>query len=486
MRITGSGSFAPIVRSIDRVERLANLSSIRLATGRRITTAADDPAGSVLSTRLRAQIGTLSTTIQNLQMDASCLSAAAHSLGQINDLLSGMRESVVGALNTSSSETVDAYQDTIDQAVAGINRIARQTTFGSERLLEGSAAINTTSTVATAITDLGMRRAAFHGASALSVQVRITQAASRAGLFVGSGFTSAAAGTVIRLTGPDGTEELSLASSFGAAAFGSAVNALTGDTGVFVSGGAVFSTDYGSDETISLTVLSGDVTFGSTTHDTASSTQSDSGQDIAGFVGQSAFGARGLDATFSSNSLAGAISFHEDTSAGTMAFRIVPSGLSMTSFADGLKREFVGLPSAEAPYLGKDTQEIPATGGTTQTIFGWLNTLTSGGENDVTTDPENALRIVDAAAERIDRMRGFVGGYRSSILDSQLATAEGLRPELIQAESAIGDVDFATEVATWSRLQLLRQAGTAALARMEISQEKVFQLLLGGFMPAAR
>ena len=376
------------------------------------------------------------------------------------------------------------YKRQVDEAVSAINRIARTTSFGSDNLLNGTAAIETASAVGTAIQEVHVFRAAFYGASSLTLNVRITQAASRAALFVGSGFTSAQAGTVVRISGPEGTEEVSLGSSFTVTAFESAINAVTDDTGVFASGGALFSIDYGSDQTISLTVLSGSVTFGSQTLTSSSSIQQDSGADIAGYIQARPFSGNGLRATFATTDLAGEILFREGTAKGETALKIRPTGLSFTGWLDG-KRDIVGFPAFDSPYLGKPTQTIPTNGGSTQTIFGYLNSLVSGGDNDLSTNPENALRIVDAATDFVSRVRGWLGAYENFFLEGQLALSQSLWAELSEARSDIEDLDYAQEVSTWTRLQLLEQSGAAALSKLSLSRERIFSLLLGGFLPQA-
>jgi len=482
VRISSIGPYASLLDRLARTDTQIQNAAARLATGKRILQASDDPAGSVLSATLRAKIQSLSQVMENLSVGQSRTAVADTALAKISDYLIQIREAVVGALNTSSSDTLDSYQDTVDEAVSAINRLARTTSFGSEKLLNGSVSIQTASTVGTALQEVRIFRAAFYGASALTVSLRITGAASRAALFTGSSFQSAAAGTVVRITGPEGTEEITLGSSFTTTAFESAVNAVTDDTGVFASGGALFSVDYGSDQSISLSVVSGSVKFGSQTLTSSSSSVQDSGADITGYIQGQPFSGQGLRASFSANGLAGEIRFREGTTPGTTAFKIRPTGLSFTASLDG-SREIVGFPPVDAPYLGQPTQEIPTNGGSTKTIFGWLNTIVSGGDNDLSTDPENALRIVDAASDWISRIRGWLGSYQSFMLEGQLSAAQSIWAELSEAHSRIADVDYAQEVAHWTRLQVLQEAGTAALSRMNLSRERTFQLILGGFLP---
>jgi hypothetical protein len=67
---------------------------------------------------------------------------------------------------------------------------------------------------------------------------------------------------------------------------------------------------------------------------------------------------------------------------------------------------------------------------------------------------------------------------------TRLFAAEGMQPELTAPESAIRDVDRAAEVAALSRVQILEEAGMGALSHVQLSSERVLDLLVGGFLPS--
>jgi len=111
----------------------------RLASGLRITTAADDPAGLGISERMRAQLKSLGQASRNGQDGISLVQTAEGALNEVNNNLSRMRELATeaanGTLNTGDRVTLDAeFQALIEE----IDRIADTTKFNGIQLLNDS------------------------------------------------------------------------------------------------------------------------------------------------------------------------------------------------------------------------------------------------------------------------------------------------------------------------------------------------------------
>ena len=111
----------------------------RLASGYRLSSAADDPAGLAQVSRFTAQIRGQNEGLQNAQNGISLVQTA---LGGTEEIISGLqhiREKAVQAANASYSVEdrlqLDAeYQNVLKE----IDRIARSTTFNGQKVLEGS------------------------------------------------------------------------------------------------------------------------------------------------------------------------------------------------------------------------------------------------------------------------------------------------------------------------------------------------------------
>jgi len=111
----------------------------RMASGLRIATASDDPAGLGISERMRAQLKSLAQAARNGQDGISLVQTAEGALVEVNNNLTRMRELAVeaanGTLNTGDRVTLDAEFQAL---IAEIDRIADTTKFNGIDLLNTS------------------------------------------------------------------------------------------------------------------------------------------------------------------------------------------------------------------------------------------------------------------------------------------------------------------------------------------------------------
>ncbi|MBN1422652.1 MAG: hypothetical protein JXP34_27995 [Planctomycetes bacterium] len=481
LRINTNVSAITALRNLRAADDSQRSSLERLSTGLRINQASDDPSGLVISEQLRAQIVSMQKALENSQNASNMMATTEAALSEVSNLLVQIRDSIVFALNTggNSPEQIDAEQDSIDNAIASIDRIASTTRFATRRLLDGSSRLGTASTVGSAIRDINMQNVAFDSNSTLSFTIDLTQVASRATLFT-SGFASASTGTIIRVTGAQGTEDVTFGSGWVASNFDDAINAVTGDTGVFASGGVLYSTEFGSDQTISVQVVSGEVTFGGTAYTPSSSVQTDTGQDAGGYLNGVNVSADGWNLRIVSGPFTGDLTLHDSTTAASsLSFKVRKSGL-VFQLNDGVSqadRERIGIRSTDSSYLGAPTRTVKGVGGASLTIGGYLSSLVSGGDNDLTANPENALRIVDAAINDISDLRAYLGAFQAQTVDTNINSLNVALENLQSSQSTIRDLDFAAETAEFTRSQILFQAGTAVLAQANLVSQSVLTLL---------
>lgn len=115
-----------------------------IATGMRINTAADDPAGLAISEKMRAQIRGMNQAYRNVQDGISLIQVAEGSLEETHNILQRIRELVVQASNdTNSSQDRNAIQLEINQLLEEIDRISKTTDFNGIKLLDGSISDST-------------------------------------------------------------------------------------------------------------------------------------------------------------------------------------------------------------------------------------------------------------------------------------------------------------------------------------------------------
>ncbi len=98
-----------------------------------------------------------------------------------------------------------------------------------------------------------------------------------------------------------------------------------------------------------------------------------------------------------------------------------------------------------------------------------LNLLTAEGA-------QLAIDIADAALKDVDRVRSSLGSVQNQ-LTSTVASLSITQTNVQAAESGIRDVDFAAEAGNFSKLQILSQAGSFALAQANASAQAVLSLL---------
>jgi flagellin len=111
----------------------------KLSSGFRINRAGDDAAGLAISEKMRGQIRGLEMASKNAQDSISLIQTAEGALTETHAILQRMRELAVQASNdTNVTADRQAIQSEIDALVSEINRIAANTEFNTQKLLDGT------------------------------------------------------------------------------------------------------------------------------------------------------------------------------------------------------------------------------------------------------------------------------------------------------------------------------------------------------------
>ena len=111
----------------------------RLSSGFRINSAADDAAGLQISNRLGSQINGLNQGNRNANDGISLAQTAEGALDEITNSFQRVRTLAQQAANGSNTaEDREAIQEEIEALMTEVNRIAEDTTFGGQKLLNGS------------------------------------------------------------------------------------------------------------------------------------------------------------------------------------------------------------------------------------------------------------------------------------------------------------------------------------------------------------
>ena len=111
----------------------------KLSSGYKINRAGDDAAGLAISEKMRGQIRGLDMATKNAQDSVSLIQTAEGALNETHAILQRMRELAVQSSNdTNVSSDRSDLQKEVNALTAEITRIAKNTEFNTQKLLNGS------------------------------------------------------------------------------------------------------------------------------------------------------------------------------------------------------------------------------------------------------------------------------------------------------------------------------------------------------------
>ncbi|MFH1278939.1 MAG: flagellin [Candidatus Eisenbacteria bacterium] len=138
-RINTNMSALNALKALRDTNSKLTVHQLRLATGKRINSAGDDPAGLVFAKRLESRIRGLETARNNVGDAQNLIATAEGGLQDISEILLTMKEKILQAANdTIGSEERAAVESQLDDLAAEINDIVTTTTWGSNVLLDGT------------------------------------------------------------------------------------------------------------------------------------------------------------------------------------------------------------------------------------------------------------------------------------------------------------------------------------------------------------
>ncbi len=138
-RIAGNIGALNSLNSLQQINSQLALHQTRLSTGKRINTAADDPAGLTIATKLNSRSEGLKTALDNIGDAKNLLAVAESGMGRINDILVQMRNKAeTAASDTMGSDERDAIVTILKAFTAQIDDIAKQTQWNGNTLINGT------------------------------------------------------------------------------------------------------------------------------------------------------------------------------------------------------------------------------------------------------------------------------------------------------------------------------------------------------------
>ena len=139
LSVTSSLSLMVGQRGLRDAQSIIAQAAERLATGKRINRAADDPSGLIASERFSAEIVRFEKKIDGLEQERAMLGAKEGALSVVTDLLHELNGLVVSAANTAglNQEELKALQTDADEIIGALDMIANTATFKGQKLFSG-------------------------------------------------------------------------------------------------------------------------------------------------------------------------------------------------------------------------------------------------------------------------------------------------------------------------------------------------------------
>ncbi|NOQ31650.1 MAG: flagellin B [Helicobacteraceae bacterium] len=468
-------------------------SLVKLSSGLRINSAADDPAGMLIADALRSQASSLGQAVSNANSGNSMLTIADKAMQEQISILDSIKiKATQAAQDGQTSDTRDALQQDISKLISSLDEIAETTSYNGKALLSGSftnkefqigayanqdimATIDPTSSdkigntrfeTSSNISESGTAQLLFanvDGSNDITLQSVIISTSAGTGVGVlsqvintysesldgikasfvtqSTGSSKIAAGTLsdFYINGISISGSLTIEENDSDGSLISAINNETSSTGVSASsdtdGKLELTSADGRAIQVSGTNVNSLLSLGSDTHFNA------------GRLTLTRLGADDIQVSDSNNS-----------SVGTA---INSTNIKETSMN---LREMTGSISAsEAEAMGYYANENI----TTQSEKAGVGTLQGA---------MSMMSIADSARESLDKILAGIGSTQNQFT-STINNISMAQVNVTSAESQIRDVDFAAESANFTKYNILSQAGSFAISQANVSQESVLNLL---------
>ncbi len=445
-------------------------STERLSSGLKVNRGADGPAALVISEKQRAQIAGLQQAIDNADKATAVVQTAEGALNEINNLLVKVRSLALDSANAgvNDDDALAANQAEIDNALDTINRIASNTQFGQKKLLDGSAGVNGISTDAdttvlktTADTKAG------------NYDVVVTTAAQRATAEAGTVQTgNLAADETLVVNGVS----ITLASGLNKAGVISRINEFTAQTGVVADANGtgtatrLYSQQFGADASIS--VIS-NTAAAATSSGIGTTAITDTGVDIVGTIGGTSFTGKGNVLTATSGNANG-LKVELAAGTGASANSTVTGAQGTVAVTDNSLVFQIGANQNQTAKIA--IQKVNPNGLGTGLDDNQFNSLDAINVTSA-SKAQDSLAVIDEAIDEVTNLRGTLGAFQQNTLASTTSNLQATLENTVNAESVIRDTDFATEVAEFTKQQVLVQAGTSVLKNANQQPQLALSLL---------
>ncbi|MHB8841658.1 MAG: flagellin N-terminal helical domain-containing protein [Candidatus Aquicultor sp.] len=444
----------------------------RLSSGLRINSAKDDAAGLAIAVRMDAQMKGLNQAVRNANDAVSLVQTAEGAIDEMTNAMQRIRELAVQSANASNTALDRSATDKeVQQLVQEIDRIATQTQFNNQTLLDGT---------------LGSKAFQVGANAGQTINVSLTQ-----------GLRSSQIGQIASATGGSSVTANALADGGVTIAIGTGTAVSIGASTAGTGAGQTSDSAYAKVQAINGSGVAGltataqnsvastwtaitpgaGVAYDLTINNQAIYTNFDAtvagptGAEVAAQVNLYS-ATTGVSASFAAGSITFStadgrnINIMEDTTAGEGLQAAVGDTVAVAT------RGTITLSASEDITM---TGAYADLGFAAATIIKDSTTLSSVNVNTV-TNANDTINRIDAALNVISNMRADLGAVMNRF-QSTTSNLQNVLENITAAHSRIMDADFAAETANITKAQILQQAGISVLAQANSLPQNVLTLL---------
>ncbi len=455
-------------RQLTQSDSMMGKSLERLSSGYRINKAADDAAGLAISSSFRADLASYKVASRNVSEANAMAQVAEGAYDQIGTMLTRLKELATQASSANAGSNLDKINAEGNALIEEIDRIANSTEYAGKKLLNGafgdfSASFATSADAGEMLFHIyeNGQDVEFSLASAtdttLDTAIQVDLGESIDHFVDADVYTLSVTGSTVTMDNGDGSTFTGTLSG-NTLTFASIGLIITGDSNLNSDNfdGAVFAS-YNTGMS-NLQIESGAATGTYTLADGAGNITLTSNEDSS--ITQTI---TGVDANQSVNFDKLGISFdlgnEYDKSLNDL------EGVSFTISNNGTSDFQVG-----AKESTNDKIEFGLDSVTTNDLGISSNQLQNA------ESAQNFLTSIDNAIDSLNKARGEIGavqnrlGYAAANLATTIENVQA-------AESVIRDVDMAGEMTSFTKSQILMQAGTAMLAQANMAPQNILSLI---------
>lgn len=478
-------------RSLTSSQNMLGTSLERLSTGLRINSAKDDAAGLAISERFTAQIRGLNQGVRNANDAISLSQTAEGALKEVTNNLQRIRELAVQSVNATNGSTDRAALNAeVQQLLTEIERVADQTKFNGNLLLDGNFSgdfqvgadngqkitVTLSDDIQTAALGLTDYTSSYTGTSVVTTSALASGDVVLNGVSVGASTSTSSFGAAVQ-------ESSALAKA-------AAINAGTSSHGVTATAQAttITGSQAGEDQSGFTAAGTGTFTINGVTTATITGGNAATSAGNAATAINNLSGATGVTAVY--NAGTGSIDFSaadgrnihitftagvtRNAGAGATTETADQFGVALTDLASSK------IHTATINYSSTNPDGIQFTGSGLAKLGSTVDQAASAGAGQLSiassSSAESALTTIDSALNTVNSARATLGALQNRFT-SVVANLQTTSENLSAARSRIVDADFAAETAQLTKAQILQQSGIAMLAQANAIPQNVLALL---------